>query len=51
MNERDMRMVMEEVKRKIGREVEASEGDPPPWMIDKLILEMVNEMSRVGKGD
>ena len=50
MTKEKMRSIMACVKERIGQEVEAFEGDPPPWMIDKLILEISNEISRTAKG-
>ncbi|MBC8177229.1 MAG: hypothetical protein ISR61_03580 [Desulfobacteraceae bacterium] len=47
MNEEQMKKVMEEVKRKMGPEVDLYEGQElPAFMVDKLVLEMTNEIRK-----
>jgi len=42
-----MREVMAEVRRKMGPEVDSYEGQElPAFMVDKLVLEMTNEIQK-----
>jgi len=51
MNEEKMREAMAEVKKKMGPEVDFYEGQElPAFMVDKLILEMTNEIQKGEEG-
>lgn len=46
MTKEKMREIMERVKKTMGHEVEPFNGDLPPYMVDKLVLEIANEIEK-----